>query len=94
MKYLCGRNHLKINISHILNTNLTKKIPLNPAHQVLSNNIKGKFQLLRNFQLRFNLVFNEKIIQYSRAFAGQVQMSWNPTHTPLLIKSFPKTPRT
>jgi len=31
-----GKNHLKINISHILNPNLTKKISLNPAHQDLS----------------------------------------------------------
>jgi hypothetical protein len=38
------QNHLKINISHILNPNLTKEIPLNPAHQDLSNNTKGTFQ--------------------------------------------------
>jgi hypothetical protein len=31
------------------------------------------------------------IIQYSRTFAPQVQMSWNQA---LLINSFPKTPRT
>jgi len=31
-----GKIHLKINISHILNPNLTKKISLNPAHQDLS----------------------------------------------------------
>jgi len=27
-------------------------------------------------------------------FAPQVQMSWNQAHAPLLIESFPKTPRT
>jgi hypothetical protein len=37
------RNHLKINISHILNPNLTKSISLNPTHQDLSNNTKGTF---------------------------------------------------
>ncbi len=55
-----GKNHLKINISHILNPNLTKKIPLNPPHQDLSNNTKGTLQFLQNFQLQFNLIFSEK----------------------------------
>ncbi len=87
-------NHLKINISHILNPNLIKWIPLNPSHQDLSNNTKGTFQFLQNFQLQFNLIFSEKIIQYSRTFAPQVQTSWNQAHAPLLIESFPKTSRT
>ncbi len=73
---------------------LPNKIPLNPAHQDLSNNTKGTFQFLLNFQLWFNLIFNEKFIQYSRTFAPQVQTSWNQAHTPLLVESFPKTPRT
>jgi hypothetical protein len=60
-----------------LNPNLTKQIPLNPAHQDLSNNTKDTFQFLRKFQLRFNLIFSEEIIQYSRTFAPQLQMSWN-----------------
>jgi len=64
------------------------------AHQDLSNNTKGTCQFLWNFQLRFNLIFSEEIIQYSRTFAPQVQRSWNQAHAPLLIKSFPKTPRT
>jgi len=64
------------------------------AHQDLSNNTKGTFQFLRNFQLRLNLIFSEEIIQYSRTFALQVQMSWNQAHAPLLVESFPKTPRT
>ncbi len=54
--FLQNRNHVKINISCILNPNLTKKIPLNPAHQDLSNNTKGTFQFLWNFQLQFNLI--------------------------------------
>jgi hypothetical protein len=59
------------------------------------NNTKGTFQFLQNFQLQFNLIFSEKIIQYSRTFAPQVQTPWNQAHAPLLlIKSFPKTPRT
>jgi hypothetical protein len=33
-----------------------------------------------------------EIIQYSRTFG--LQRSWNQAHTPLLIESFPKTPRT
>ncbi len=84
----------KINIPHILNPNLTKLIPLNPAHQDLSNNTKGTLQFLRNFQLWFNLIFSEEIIQYSRTFAQQVQTSWNQPHAPLLVESFPKTSRT
>ncbi len=87
-------NCFKINISHILNPNLTKKIPLNPTHQDLSNNIKGTFQFVQNVQLWFNLIFSEKIIQYSKTFALQVQTSWKQAHAPLLTKRFPKIPRT
>jgi hypothetical protein len=36
---------------------------LNPAHQDLSNNTKGTFQFIRYFQLWFNLIFSEEIIQ-------------------------------
>jgi hypothetical protein len=36
----------------------------------------------------------KKIIQHSRTFTAQVQMSWNQAYTPLLLKSFPKIPRT
>jgi hypothetical protein len=53
--------------------NLIKEIPLNPAYQDLSNNTKGTFQFLRNSQLRFNLIFSEEIIQYSRTSTPQVQ---------------------
>jgi len=36
-------------------------------------------------------MFSEEIIQYSRTFAPQVQMSWNQAHAPVLIeKSFSK----
>jgi hypothetical protein len=41
-----------------------------------------------------NTLVQYEIIQYERTFAPQVQMSWNQAHAPLLIKSFPKTPRT
>jgi hypothetical protein len=74
-------------------SNLTKKIPLNPAHQDLSNNTKGTFQVLWNFQVQFNLISSQEIIQYSRTFAPQVQTPWNQSHAPLLVESFPKTPR-
>ncbi len=63
------------------------------SHQNLSKNTKGTFQVLWNFQLHFILIFNEKIIQYSKTFAPQVQTSWNQAHAPLLIERFPKTPR-
>ncbi len=34
-------------------------------------------QFLKKFQLPFNLIFSEKIIQCSRTFAMQVQTAWN-----------------
>jgi len=46
---------------------------INPAHQGLSNNTKGTFQFLQNFQLQFNLIFSEEIIQYSKTSTPQVQ---------------------
>jgi hypothetical protein len=64
------------------------------THQDLSNNTKGTFQFFQNFQLWFNLIFNEKIIQYSKKIASQVQTSCNQAHAPILIESFPKTPKT
>ncbi len=54
-----------------------------------SNNTKGTLQFFRNFQLRFNFIFSEEIIQYSKTFASQVQTPWNQAHAPLLIESFP-----
>jgi hypothetical protein len=45
-------------------------------------------QFLKKFQLPFNLIFSEKIIQCSRTFAMQVQTAWNQAHAPLLLKSF------
>jgi hypothetical protein len=42
----------------------------------------------------FNLIFSDEIIQYSRTFALQVQTPWNQAHAPLVVESFPKTPRT
>jgi hypothetical protein len=52
------------------------------SHRDLSNNTKCTFQFLQSFQLRFNLIFNEELIQYSKTFALQVQTSWNHTHEP------------
>jgi len=43
------------------------------AHQDLFNNTKGTFQFLQNFYLRYNLIFSEEIIQYSRISTLQVQ---------------------
>jgi hypothetical protein len=39
-------------------------------------------------------IFSEKSIQYSRTFALKVQKSWNQANAPLIVESFPKTPRT
>jgi hypothetical protein len=41
-----------------------------------------------------NIIFSERIIQYSRTFTPQVQTSWNQANAPLLVKSFPKIPWT
>jgi hypothetical protein len=61
---------------------------------VTSSSTDFSFQNLVFFWNLFEF-FSEEIIQYSRTFAPQVQTSWNQAHAaPLLIKSFPKTPRT
>jgi hypothetical protein len=56
-------------------------------NQDISNNTKGTFQFLLNFQLRFNLIFSDKIIQYLRTFALQVQTSPTYLFTYLLALS-------
>jgi hypothetical protein len=62
----------------ILSPNLTKYILLNLAPQDLSNNNKEKFTIFVNFfSSWFNLIFNEKITQYSKTCTSQVQMPWN-----------------
>ncbi len=35
----------------------------------------------------------EEIIQYSRTFAPQAQTPWNEAHAPILVESFPTTPK-
>jgi len=83
-----GRNDLKFNISHILNPNLTKWIPLNAAHQDLSNNSKGTFQFLRNFQLQFNLIFSEKIFNIQELLHHKSKrLGTKPMH-PSLSRAF------
>jgi hypothetical protein len=52
----------------------------NKVHYILRIKIfpatpKTHSQFLPNFQLRFNLIFGEEIIQYSRTFAREVQTS-------------------
>jgi len=51
-------------------------------------------EIFNYYLILFHFIFSEEIIQYSRTFALPVQKSWNQDHAPLLIKSFPKTPRT
>jgi hypothetical protein len=55
--------------------NIQKTLHGKSKHHELSKDTKGTFQFLQNFQLQFNLIFNEKIIQYSRTFVQQVQTS-------------------
>jgi len=59
---------------------------INPAHRGPSKNTKGTFQFLQNFQLQFNLIFSEEIIQYSKTSTPQVQTPWNQADAPLLLK--------
>ncbi len=56
--------------------------------------LKSKRHGTKPIQLLFNLIFSEEIVQYSRTFAPQVQTSWDQAHSPLLVQSFPNTPRT
>jgi hypothetical protein len=55
---------------------------------------QSTFQSLQKFQLGFDLIFSEKIIQYSRPSTPQVQTPLNQAHVPLLLESFLKRPRT
>jgi hypothetical protein len=76
---------------------LPNKFPLNPAQQDLfNNNTKGTFQFLQNFQLQFNWIFSEEIIQYSRTFCTTSPNihGTKQAHATLVVKSFPKTPWT
>jgi len=83
-----SENHFKINVSHILNPNLTKYFPLNLAHQDLSNNINDTFQFLQNFQLRFNLIFTEKYSIFKNFCIASPNIIWtNPMH-PSLLRAF------
>ncbi len=93
-KWACGFRHF---VSYP-----KKKNPKNPAHQDLSKqHPKGTFfQFPMKFPATIQFkIFSEEIIQYSKAFAPQVQtnvMEPSPpcTSPTLLVKSFPKTPRT
>ncbi len=90
-----GRNHLKNPISP---TFWIQILP-NKFHSILPMKI---FPTTPKAHSNFSQIFSydlfsfsgEEIIQYSRTFASQVQTPWNQAHAPLLIESFPKTPRT
>jgi hypothetical protein len=62
-------------------------MPLNPVHQDLSSNTNRTFQFLWNFQLRFNLIFSEEIIQYSRTCKSPKRHGAKPMH-PSLSRAF------
>ncbi len=65
------------------------EIPLNPAHQDLSNNTKATFQFLRNFQLQFNLIFSEEIISIFKNFCTASPNAMEPSPcTPSLSRAF------
>jgi hypothetical protein len=89
-----GRNHLK---DQYLPHFESKSYQINSIESCSSRSFQQHqrhFPVPQNFQLWFNLIFSEEIIQYSITFAQQVQTSWNQAHAPLLLKSFPKTPGT
>jgi len=52
------------------------------------HNTEGTFQFLQNFQLWFNLIFSEKMIQYTRTSTPQVQMPWNQADAPSSSRAF------
>jgi hypothetical protein len=88
------RNHFKINISDILNPNVAKCIPLNPAHQDLSNNTKRHIPIPPRFSAP--ILFNIQWRNHSlfKNFCTTSPNVMEPSHAPLLVESFPKTPRT
>ncbi len=95
-----SRNH-QLKIKYLPHSEI--QILPNKFHEILllkifSRNTKGTFQFVqKNFDydlFSFHFIFSEEIIQYSRTFALPVQKSWNQAHAPLLIESFPMTPRT
>jgi hypothetical protein len=63
------------------------------AHQDLSENTKGTFQFFQKFQLRFNLIFSEEIIQYSRNFCTSRPNTMKPSQCTPPRETFPKRPR-
>jgi hypothetical protein len=50
-----------------------------------TNSIKSCF--VQNFQLQFNLIFSQEIVQYSRTFQPQFQTSWNQAHARTLASA-------
>ncbi len=83
-----GRNPLQINISHILNPNLTNSIPLKSClSRSFPTTPKAHSNSSQIFQLWFNLIFSEKIIQYSRNFCTTCPniVEPKPMHPSLLI---------
>ncbi len=88
------KNHLKFNISPILNPNFIKYSPLNPTPQDLSNNTKDTSQYFWNVFVMIQFNFQWKNHSIFKNFTTQVQTSWNQANAPLLIESFPKIPRT
>jgi hypothetical protein len=78
---------------------LNQYFPHSESKSYLINSIKSSlsrsFQqhqrhlpIPQKFSIRFNLIFSEEIIQYSRTFAREVQMSWNGAMHPSLSKAF------
>jgi hypothetical protein len=88
------RSHkIGIGKTHFLNWFYLPKPGFWNLFEKISNNTTCTFQFLWSFQLQFILIFSEEIIQYSRTFVPQVQTSWKQAHAPLIVESFPKTPR-
>ncbi len=79
-----NRNHLKINISHILNPNLTKQIPWNPAHQ-------GSFQQdQRHIPIPLNKFSVKKSFNIQELLHHESKHHGTKAHARVLSESFPQ----
>jgi hypothetical protein len=95
-EFFQGQKSLKNQyLPHILNPNLTHINPIKILLiKIFPKTPKAHSNSFEIFSYDLVSFCSEKIIQYSRTFAPQVRTSWHQAHAPLLVKSFPTTPRT
>jgi hypothetical protein len=82
-----SRNHLEINIFHQINSIKScssRSFQQHQSHIPIHPKFSATIEF--NFQWRNHSIFKN--------FCTEVQAPWNQAHAPLLVKSFPKTPRT